>query len=348
MQLKIHYRLESWKEKCYYIFSILLSKWINGNSTPPASFNRILIIKIDEIGDMITALPSFETLRKSHPEAEITLLCKALVKKIVQDDPTIDKIVTQKSELSGKYDLILDLRSSWPMFWFALFNRPKYRLDRGSARMKNRNLGAHKHEVEVNYQIMAPVLKDIPDKAQLRLFINDDDKQFAQNWCEKNSLNNFVILHAGARRPLKQWAPERYEALANYLHQTGFQIVFGGGPEDAELNDAIIKNLKFTATNLAGKCSLTQFAAIAAHAKLFVGNDSGPMHLASAMNIPVIGLFGPSITETFRPYHQKGTFIHHKLPCNPCDQIHCMHPGDICINRISVEEVEKKIKALLA
>ncbi len=348
MQLKTSYSAASVKEKIYYVLSILLSKWINGKKLPPEKFNRILIIKIDEIGDMMTALPSFETLRKSHLEAEITLLCKGVVKNIVQADPCLDKVVTQKKELSGKYDLIIDLRGSWQMFWFALFNSPKYRVERGSVRMKNKYAGGHKHEVEVNYQIMEPVLKNIPEKPELRLFLSEEDKIFAKTWCEKNRLNSFVIFHTGARRVLRQWAAERYEALANYLHENGFQLVFGGGPEDAELNESIIDKLKFPAVNLAGKCTLTQFAAIAAHAKLFVGNESGPMHLAAAVNIPVIGLFGPGITETFRPYHAKGTFIHHKLACNPCDQIHCVQPHDLCINRISVEEVKEKIKDLLS
>ncbi len=343
MHFKTSYSAASVKEKIYYVLSILLSKWINGKKLPSEKFKRILIIKIDEIGDMMTALPSFETLRKSHPEAEITLLCKGLVKNIVQTDPCLDKVVTQKKELSGKYDLIIDLRGSWPMFWFALFNPPKYRLERGSVRMKNKYTGGHKHEVEVNYQIMAPVLKNIPALVSLRLFLSEEDKIFARLWCEKNALNNFVVFHAGARRITRQWSRERYEALANYLHQTGFQIVFCGGPEDVELNENIIQKLNFPTVNLAGKCSLIQFAAIAARAKLFVGNESGPMHLASAVGIPVIGLFGPGITETFRPYHSKGTFIHHKLPCNPCDQIHCVQPDDLCINRISVEEVKEKI-----
>ncbi|MFM7022955.1 MAG: glycosyltransferase family 9 protein [Flavobacteriales bacterium] len=347
MQLKIHYYLESWKEKLYYVFSILLSKWINKGKTPPAKFQRILIIKIDEIGDMITALPSFETLRKSHPEAEITLLCKGLVKNIVSADPSLDKIAVSKSELTGKYDLIIDLRGNWSMLWFALFNAPKFRLERGAIRLKNKNAGGHKHEVEVNYQIMETVLKNIPEKFALRPALSEEDRTFAKRWCAENKLISFAILHAGARRPLKQWAPERFQKIAEYLNKKGFQIVFGGGPEDAEVNNNIIKQLKFPAINLAGKCSLTQFAAICGEAKLFIGNDSGPMHLASAMNIPVIGLFGPSITETFRPYHDKGSFIHYKLPCNPCDQIHCIQPNDICINKISVEEVVRKIESLL-
>ncbi len=347
MGLKIHYYIASYKEKAYYLFSIILSAWINRRKKTTHPFQRILIVKLDEIGDMVTALPAFEVLRRSQPNAHITLYCKSVVKNIVVNDPCLNEIICDKKELHGNYDLIIDLRSNWRMLWFALLARPLLRLERGKIRYQNKKSGGHKHDVEVNLQIMAPVLTDIPEKAILRLPITDEDKAFAAAFCVQNKLTSFVLFHIGARRETRQWLPARYVAIAEYLHQKGLQVVLAGGPEDAPLNNKVIEQLSFPAIDIAGKCTLSQFAAIAKHAKLFVGNESGPMHLAATANIPVLGLFGPGITETFSPYHDKGTFIHHKLDCNPCDQIHCVRPNDLCINLITVDEVQQKIEDLL-
>ncbi len=348
MTFKVHYLVEIWKTKIYFLCTIFLSRIINRNNPFQQKFKRILVIKVDEIGDMITALPALQILRNNHPKAEIVLFCKPLVKNIVQSDSSISKVVSDKNELSGKFDLIIDLRGTWSMFRYTLLHLPKCYLNRGTVRFKNKKSGQQKHEVEANVQIMESVLQEIPKSLKLRLEIKNEDHCFAKEWIENQGLKNFVLLHAGARRPLKQWSPDRFTELSRYFNDKKFQLVFCGGPEDIDVNNEIIGRLNFTAINMAGKTSLMQFAAIASHAKLFVGNDSGPMHLASAVNIPALGLFGPSVTETFRPYHDKGAFIHHKLPCNPCDQIHCVQPHDVCINRITLKEVEEKIEELLA
>jgi len=348
MNLKVHYFIEKWQAKIYFLCSIFVSKITNIGKKPKNDYKRILIIKIDEIGDMITALPSFKLLRESYPNAEITLFCKKLVSNVVKNDHCIDIVATAKKQLKGKYDLIIDLRSNWSMLSYVVFHPPKYFLERGKVRMKNKLAGKQKHEVEANIQIMEEVLVLNGFEPQLRLDLAKEDKDFAVQWIDEMGLKNFVVLHAGARRPLKQWLPQNFVYLANVLHQKGFEVVFGGGPEDVAVNELISSKLLFSTVNLAGKCTLMQFAAITAHAKLFVGNDSGPMHLAAAVNIPVLGLFGPSVTETFRPYHSKGRYLHYKLDCNPCDQIHCVRPHDICINRITVKEVELMVDELLA
>jgi ADP-heptose:LPS heptosyltransferase len=92
---------------------------------------------------------------------------------------------------------------------------------------------------------------------------------------------------------------------------------------------------------------LRDFAALCQKARVFVGNESGPMHIAAASQIPTIGLFGPGEPPIFAPHGKKATYIHHKLECNPCDQIHCIYPENPCINRISVAEVKEKIVELL-
>ena len=89
---------------------------------------------------------------------------------------------------------------------------------------------------------------------------------------------------------------------------------------------------------------LMHFAALAARSQLFVGTDSGPMHIAAAVGARVVGLFGPGSPELFAPVGPRATYIHHKLHCNPCDQVHCVYPENTCMQRITVEEVLGKME----
>lgn len=83
-------------------------------------------------------------------------------------------------------------------------------------------------------------------------------------------------------------------------------------------------------------------------ADLFIGNDSGPLHLAALLGVPVVGLFGPATPEHTAPYAARGVFVYRKVPCSPCSQTLCTMPANSCMNRITVEEVYDAASGLLA
>src|SRR5690606_14559545 len=94
--------------------------------------------------------------------------------------------------------------------------------------------------------------------------------------------------------------------------------------------------------------SLSVFSAFCSRASFYLGNESGPMHIASAFDVPLLGLFGPGVPYVFYPQGLKAEVLHHILPCNPCDQIHCVHPENPCISRIEVNDVLRKIDEIMA
>jgi len=340
-------------EKRLYAASVALSKWVNGFGKPMVGpFARILMVKLDELGDMATATHAFELLKRANPHAEMVLWCKKEVAPLVQNDPNINRVVTNAQELEANpnFDLIVDLRPSWASLTFAWKHRPNTRVDRASIRYRNSKQGAHPHEVVTNYQIVEPLVGalnlQIPADLHPRLYPDEASIYLAKAFIEENTKGPFVMMHVGARRPLRRWPANQFAALANRLQAAyGLQTVWVGGPEDEPLIAQVTALTHQPTARFQG--NLMAFCALARHAALFVGNDSGPMHLAAAMDAPTLGLFGPGEPHVFGPWGTRTAFLHHKLPCNPCDQVHCVRPENPCIQLIEVEEAFEACLQLL-
>lgn len=338
------------EERILFFFSWLTSAWINlFRSAAKVVPKRILIFRMDEIGDMVTTLPVFQALRERFPDSEITLMCRPLMKGLVQNDSNLNVIAVKYEELSGRYDVILDLRGDWNSLRFAWGQRPKLRLDRGTHRFLNRLFKRQQpHEVEFNLQILAPILGQLKDKPVPRIYPSRRNEQQAMLFLQRHDLDRFVVFHTGARKLLRRWSLQSWADLAVYLHsEYGCAIVFAGGAEDVADIKRIQGKIPFQTYSFADEGSLLDYAALVAKAMLMVGNESGPMHIAAATGTPTLALFGPGQPEIFAPYGNKHTYLHVKLECNPCDQINCVFPENPCMNRIQVEQVAEAIHTLL-
>ena len=148
-------------EKLIYFLSIVLTKIINFNKKiERVNVNNILIIKLDEAGDMVYATPVFKIIKQKYPSAKITLWCKNHTSELIKYDPFLNSIITDKNQLENKYDLILDLRGNLQTLKYALFHPPKIRLDRGIIRLKNKLKGKHPHELQTNFEIIERIILD--------------------------------------------------------------------------------------------------------------------------------------------------------------------------------------------
>jgi heptosyltransferase-3 len=334
-----------YKWKIIYFFSWLTSLLINNFKNPRKQvIKKILVIRLDEIGDMVTTLPVFDYLKEKFPDAEITVWCLTLTAQLLKHNSKISKIVSSEKELTGNYDLIVDLRGDFKTMKYALTNFAKIRLDRGTVRFRNKFfLPKHPHEVFTNLQTLEAIIGEIKEDVKINLPFGKENENVAVQFLERNSISKFVIFHTGARKLLRRLPGDKFAAVATYL-KAKFQteIVFVGSNDELDDIKKIQDQIKFQ-TYIFNGFSLLDFAALSSKAILMIGNESGPMHLSAAVNIPVIGLFGPGEPHVFAPYGKKTTFIHHQLECNPCDQIHCAHPEFTCMQRITVEEIVEKI-----
>lgn len=338
----------NYQEKLIYGSSFLLSRLINRNkSIKEIPVQNILVVKLDEIGDLCYSLHVFDALKLKYPNSKITLLCKPFCFALVEAHPSIDKIVYDLNETEKKYDLWLELRGNWNTLFKAFFYQPKVRLDRATIRLKNKKLGAHPHEIQTNTEIISPLF-DIVPRLQPHLFASETEITKANDWLQKHNINKFVLIHPGARKELRRWNPEKFGMLANWLSkQYGLAIIFTGDSSEINLINQIIKLSGVPAFSLAGEINLGGLIAFLSKADLYVGNESGPLCMAAISNIPCLGLFGPGEPTVFYPPGPKSAYIHHVLECNPCDQNSCKHPGNSCMDRINLLEVQEKIVNLL-
>jgi ADP-heptose:LPS heptosyltransferase len=339
------------KEDFIYASSICCSTWINGFKKPQSlHVARILIVKLDEIGDMVNAVPVFQELKKKYPAASQTLWCKPFVKSLMEPMPAIDHIVLSTKELSGKYDLIIELRGTFESIGYALLHPPQYRLDRASIRLKNKlNKGAHPHEVFTNLQIIAPLLNEIPSEPSILLSFSPSDENIAQQFLVQNKINRFAVLHCGARKKLRQWKEANFIQAANYLKKEhALDIIFAGDETDIPMVSRMQAALDFKSYSVANSFSLSAFGALCKQAQVFLGNESGPLHIAAASGCSVLGLFGPGEPKVFYPWGAKAHFLHEVLECNPCDQINCKYPNNTCMDRISVAAVKEKLNEIIS
>jgi len=316
----------------------------------------ILVVKLDEIGDMAVSVHVFAFLRKQYPNAKITLLCKPFVKSLIQNDPNIDLIITETSDVKGKFDIWVELRGNWKTLFKSLVNCRNFRVDRGTVRFAQR--GNQPHELLTNYRVIEKLLFEGQkcDSINLilehpfcrpQLYPSKEELDLANRRIAEFGLTRFAVIHPSARRVLRQWPAERFAEIAKFLFSE-FQItplIVGTTDETDCLHE--IKSLCNECEVWISKDSLLTLYAVIKQSEVFIGNESGPLQLADLANIPCIGLFGPGVKDVFYPQNKQAIVIHHILECNPCNQIDCTNENKPCIELIEIETVKLALKKRL-
>ncbi|HEX8324927.1 MAG TPA: glycosyltransferase family 9 protein, partial [Tepidisphaeraceae bacterium] len=149
----------------------------------------------------------------------------------------------------------------------------------------------------------------------------------------------YAVLLPGTNWPTKRWPAESFAALIEPIErELGLRVFIAGGPDVVGLPMP-------GATSLAGKTDLKQLVALLEGARLVVANDSGPMHIASALNRPLVTLFGPTNAVRTGPYGRPDTVLQLDLVCRPCYSRECVHQS--CLRWIGVEDVMARARALV-
>ncbi|HKV00630.1 MAG TPA: glycosyltransferase family 9 protein, partial [Ktedonobacteraceae bacterium] len=200
-----------------------------------------------------------------------------------------------------------------------------------NVRVKDRGFGAM-HEAEYNLAVAEAVGATTSNK-QLTVPINAEERQQARQlvYGDKSAASvkrPIIAIHpgSGGYSTARRWAPERFAQLADTLyHDVGGQLLLMGGPGETELHHHIMGMMQsdMPVRSFAGKGSIRVAAAVLAEADLFVGNDAGPMHLATAVGTPTVALFGLSNSAAWGPYTggapgQQAVVVKLDLPCMPC------------------------------
>ena len=299
---------------------------------------------MDEIGDLITALPVFYNLHTRFPNAKQTLVCKSFNTIFLKHTDYV-QCVNDFAEVSEtKYDLVIDLRGTEETRKYSLTHKPKLRLDRGSIRLKNKFFGGQKNEIDTNLEIIAPLLRSKP-APQNKIIYSQSESDKVLAYERYIGVDKYVVLHLGARDKSRRWPSERFAECINYINNT-YQLtcLLVGGPDDNEVNNECLKLVNSKQNfNVVGEFNLIEFAALCDRASLFVGNESGPLHIAAAMNTPNIALFGPGVHGVFYPKNEKSIVHHYFLSSGHKSQT----IENSTIFNISVDEVKESIDKML-
>lgn len=348
-------------------------QWLFYRKPLPKDFapERILVVKLDHLGDVLLATPVFSNLRKSYPNTELHALTGAWSRVILDNHPDVDRVLEYNSPAfcrSGqptsfknawqlyrqlcnyKYDLLIELRGDWRIVWFALLRVTPRRINRASLQIANK-LGAAQfsgtHETTRNLDVLKR--SAIPTPIQTTTFsVTAEDRNWASNFLQKHRIRveqPIIVIHPGSPMPLKRWQPERFAELADWLiAQREAQILFVGVKNEIPIISQVQNLMKGKSTNIAGKTTITQLASILHISNVFIGNDSGPMHLAAAVGTQTIGLYGPGDPKRFGPVGDKCQTIKKKQDCPPCLGATCRFGTDGCMSKIKVDDVIRTLE----
>ncbi|MCM8808223.1 MAG: glycosyltransferase family 9 protein [Candidatus Omnitrophica bacterium] len=206
--------------------------------------------------------------------------------------------------------------------------------------------GNYKHKSE--YYLSIPLKLGIPIIDKLTPTIKKEweislGKKLSNLGTNKNS--KIVSIHPGAGKIYKKWPAKNFAFVADYLIENGYAVVFIGSERDEDDVLCVKSYMKNKAFDLCGKLSLGELMALFKKTKLYIGNDSGPMHLASLFNIPIIALFGSANEGRWRPFGDKVVTLRGAERCWKCKGRHCNKDFQ-CIKMISTDEVLRKVKIL--
>lgn len=355
----------------------------------PNLVRNILVIRLDQIGDLICALPVFPVLRMRFPNARITVLTGREGQAIFKGNPFIDhimvfeanwfsklkvvnpielfKIVSQLRKI--RYDLGFDFRGDLRNILLMAFAGVLYRVGygiAGGARLLHRmgDYQTNLHQVELNVRL---VTDEAIDKCYLKpdLFLSPEERKEGLDLLKRFGVSSpqsvgesvqrrfgtnpprrladhqsrLIAVHPEAGYPSKEWEEAKFKELITKLteaHENTVLIL--GLSKAAQLAKSFASSSQVI--DLTGKLSLREMIAVLSWCHLFLGNDSGPSHIAQALGIPAVVIAsGTNEYEKWGIWREPSKIVKHAVPCSPCHLRNCNVEGHPCMSEIKVDEV---------
>jgi len=338
-----------------------------------SAVRRILVLHLNQIGDLAFTLPALKALREAFPQAHLTSVLRPHLAGLVADSGFVDSIVYRPS---GGYlrvlglarelrrlrpDLAIAFSQSSSMTLCAWLSGAPHRIgymDSDLARLLNHRVQERGIPCPAKVQHLLRALGLEPEKKDYVGLVRlaAADQEAGERLLAEHNLwgaGPLIALAPGESddRPYKSWSTSRFRDLAHRLAvQEQARLVVVGAEQDRALAEQIIAGLgERQACNLTGRTSPAELAAVLSRCDLLIGIDSGPMHLAAAMGRPVVGLFGPTDPGRTGPQGEGHEIVFHQQPCWPC--IHPIVPScedRPCMSSITVDEVFAAAQRALA
>ncbi|MEQ9889279.1 lipopolysaccharide core heptosyltransferase RfaQ [Pectobacterium zantedeschiae] len=300
------------------------------------SYHRILVVKLRYHGDMLLTTPLISTLKANYPDAKIDVLLYQDTMPILSANPEIHQLyglkrktatlsekikdfaAIQKVLKRNNYDLIVNLADQWPI---ALLVKSlgchSIALDRGN-NLKGKiwrsffstcvpPMGAH--IVEQNLYLLTPLKLPASNTCStLSLYYREEDVQSIVNQHPTLLTQRYVVIQPTTRQYYKYWDNDKFAQVIDHLKEKNLEVILTCGPSEDDLTvvrDIYSQCIHKPEMSFAGKTSFLELAALIDNAVLYIGVDSAPMHMAAALNTPLVCLFGPTDYKLWRPWCER-------------------------------------------
>lgn len=322
------------------------------------------------IGDLVMATPILKKLKEKYPEAQLTAMCKKPLGQLLENDPHVDEIFSfekpskvkrreqNRSIINklaiGKYDLGILTTNSFSSAWWFWQGNVKNRLgfaknlrspllSKAIAFPKNKD----KQHLVLTYQkLLTPLGIEVAQEPP-KLYLEEQEIAKAYRMLSKYGISKdhiIVGINPGAAYgQAKCWMPERFEKVARELSFSDpkIRVIFFGDNQSSSLVKSICRDLPKEVVNLSGLTTIKELMALIKVCTVFLTNDSGPMHMADALEVSLVALFGSTNDLATGPF-RRGDVIHKRVSCSPCYKRVC--PIDFrCMTSIKADEVLEKI-----
>jgi lipopolysaccharide heptosyltransferase I len=311
-------------------------------------FERICIIKPSSLGDIIHALPVLHGLRQRFPQAHISWLVNNAYIPLLNGHPDLNEVIGFDRQalrtLRGclgmsrslwryagdlrrrRFDLAIDLQGLMRSALLTRATTAAVRLGfqparEGAGFLYNHRIPApalEEHAVERNYRVAGVLgFEDVPIKFHLPVQQAAQSRLNARLTDLGISLDErYLLVLPGSRWETKNWWPQRFASTIDHL--AGQQAVLSGGLGERQLCEDIASRCKTTPQSLAGETTIEEMVALIAGATAVLCNDSGPLHIATALGVPAVAIFGPTSPDRTGPYGPSAKVLRHNLDCSPC------------------------------
>lgn len=327
----------------------------------PKEIRKVLIIKLRAIGDVLISTAILPNLRNFFKESEIHFLTEPQSEDILKYNKYIDKLIVFGRKQKGylkflfelkkqKYDLVIDLFCNPRSAQMTFATQSKYRvgyafrLRKYAYNILIKSRGHIVHNVDFNLDTLRALTIPLISRKPL-LFFGSNEHEFANNFFKKELKDNdkVVGINAGGGWKSKLWDLEKFAELADRLIDNfGYKVIIFWGPGQTNIYKSISSFMK-NKPIIPPITTLLEQAALQKRCDFIISNDSGPMHIASALGVPTLGIFGPTRPQFQGPLGDDSTtIVKEGLSCLGCNLTECKI-GNLCMKNLSVDEVYKKI-----
>jgi predicted lipopolysaccharide heptosyltransferase III len=330
---------------------------------------KILLIRPRLIGDVVFTTPAIRALRRRFPDAWISYLVESEAAPVLRNNPHLNEVLVAprprgwhrwRGDLSlarqlrrARFDLVIDLHGGPRSSWLAWATRAPKRIGydvvgRGwmyTTRVHRPRELRPRHSVQNQWDLLGPLGIDPPDPRRDPTEMLESAvaaAAVASRLTEAGirTTQTLIVVHVSAGNPFRRWPTPAFVELVEGLAAAdpARRIVVTSGPSDAAARQRIIEmararlaDARAQAVLDAGEFNLDELRALVSRAALYIGGDSGPLHIASTTSVAIVGIYGPTLPVRSEPWRDPGLVSEAievgPLPCRPCDQRRCV-PGD--------------------